>query len=781
MENGHTDEHDRQGELLNRAIQMSDEQDNQQGGENIALQPTMDHTPSVGTGDAKVSMNGQIDLSGQTLMDRYVIEGLLGEGGFASVYKARDNNLSRDVAIKIIHVSLLANQQDAHSYRERFIREAEMIAGFAHPNIVPVYDVGQFAYGSEMRPYIVMKRLQGRDLGEILDADGALAPERAIELTKQALDGLASVHTKGVVHRDLKPSNLFVESTGSRRASEILYVMDFGIAHQEEVDSRHTAANAYLGTVNYLSPEYIQEKHVSPAMDVYQMGAILCELLTGRILMSGEQLPLLMKIGSGQIGFPEEYIGTAIEPILRKAMHVDHKQRYRDAGEFLDALEQLDASTLPDLSSNGSRSHQPTLSNTVIPTAPETNEQITPAPIPVPKLDPDPTVLIEEEKTNNNLVFALIGLVVLIGGAAIGVAVLLSEPKDPDVADPPPITTDTTQDTQDTKDKDPETPTPEKVALAVASDPAGAQIFADGVLLGVAPLNYERELDGSSFTLEAKLDGYETASLTLDANKGATIPAFALEKLEVKPPPKDPPKGDTVTWSLTSTPSGATITIGKEVVGTTPLEHVVAIDGKRKEITFSMDGYKSETARLKAAKKRKKSAHVDLEKLKVAPPEDPSPPELPQTIPWAIKSTPSGATVKINGKRVGTTPLSTPISLDGKSLAVEVSKEGFETVNKSVTAKENITALIVELDATGPATKSWTITSDPPGAKIVLNGKNLGSAPVTVEVPLDGKTLSISATANGYKPYKHKAKANESLDSKTTLVLEKKPSMGVMH
>jgi serine/threonine protein kinase len=204
--------------------------------------------------------------AGDLVGGRYRIERRLGGGGMALVYAARDEDLDRPVALKVLADNLAA-QDDI---RERFVREASIAASLSHPNIVEVYDSGE-----DGRPYIVMEQVDGPTLAQELEAGGRMAPSRAAALAAQAADGLAHAHAAGVVHRDVKPGNLLLAG------GTTLKIADFGIAYAVE-STRLTQTGTVLGTASYLAPEQARGEPATPAADVYALGAVLYELLTGR-------------------------------------------------------------------------------------------------------------------------------------------------------------------------------------------------------------------------------------------------------------------------------------------------------------------------------------------------------------------------------------------------------------------------------------------------------------------------------------------------------------------
>ena len=208
-----------------------------------------------------------------TLFDgRYRILRRLGSGGMANVYLAEDEELGRRVAIKILNDRHASDD----SFVERFRREAKNAAGLSHPNIVSIYDRGE----AEGTYYIAMEYLEGRSLKDRIVAEGPLPITAAIEAVRQILRALGFAHRAGIVHRDIKPHNVMVDGDGR------LKVTDFGIARAGA--SQMTEAGAIVGTAQYLSPEQAKGAPVDQTSDLYSVGIVLYELLTGKVPFTGD-------------------------------------------------------------------------------------------------------------------------------------------------------------------------------------------------------------------------------------------------------------------------------------------------------------------------------------------------------------------------------------------------------------------------------------------------------------------------------------------------------------
>jgi len=213
-------------------------------------------------------------MVGDVLSERYELEELVGSGGMSSVYRAHDRVLDRKVALKVLHQRLIEEEE----YVERFRREARMVAGLLHQNIVTVIDRGD----DGGNPFIVFEFVDGENLKQLVDREGPLPVEQAVELAMQVARGLAFAHANGYVHRDVKPQNVLLNGDGEAK------VTDFGIARSLDVKHGVTQTGTVLGTSDYIAPEQAQGQRVDEHTDVYSLGIVLYELLTGELPFSGD-------------------------------------------------------------------------------------------------------------------------------------------------------------------------------------------------------------------------------------------------------------------------------------------------------------------------------------------------------------------------------------------------------------------------------------------------------------------------------------------------------------
>jgi eukaryotic-like serine/threonine-protein kinase len=214
-----------------------------------------------------------LTVVGEVVADRYELEELVGTGGMSSVFKARDRLLERDVALKILHEHYVTDAD----YVERFRREARAVAQLAHPNIVTVIDRGE----QGGRQFIVFEYIDGENLKQVVNRQGALPVREAVDLALQVARALGYAHDRGIVHRDVKPQNVILNEDGRAK------VTDFGIARSLDVDGV-TQTGTVLGTSDYIAPEQAQGQPVDEKTDVYSLGVVLYELLTGELPFRGE-------------------------------------------------------------------------------------------------------------------------------------------------------------------------------------------------------------------------------------------------------------------------------------------------------------------------------------------------------------------------------------------------------------------------------------------------------------------------------------------------------------
>jgi YVTN family beta-propeller protein len=257
----------------------------------------------------------------------YRIEAQIGRGGMSVVYRAHHETLDRKVALKVLAPELREDER----FRERFLRESKLAASIEHPNIVPIYDAGEV----DGRLYIAMRHVEGSDLKTLLRREGALEPRRALVLVAQLADALDAAHARGLVHRDVKPSNVLVDGAGRP------YLSDFGLTKSVSDRSALTATGQIVGTVDYVAPELIEGKAVDGRADVYSLGCVLYECLTGEVPFPRDsELAVLFAHVQEPPPRPSDRrpeLGRELDGVIAKALAKAPEQRYATDAELVEA------------------------------------------------------------------------------------------------------------------------------------------------------------------------------------------------------------------------------------------------------------------------------------------------------------------------------------------------------------------------------------------------------------------------------------------------------------
>jgi serine/threonine protein kinase len=337
-------------------------------------------------------------LEGTALGGRYQLEGLLGQGGMAQVYRGTDTVLGRTVAIKVLGPQYTRDE----AFVTRFRREAQAAARLNHPGVVSVYDTGS----DQGVHYIVMEYVAGRTLAEILHQEGRLLPERAAEVAAQVAGALSFAHAAHLVHRDVKPANIMLTPGGEVK------VMDFGIARALSTDSLTQTATV-LGTASYLSPEQAQGAAVDPRSDVYSLGVVLYEMLTGQAPFAGDSpVAVAYKHVREDPVLPTALVpevGGDLEAVVMKAMAKNPANRYASAEEMKEDLERV-------------LHGEPVAATPVL--APEQSTQVLTRPVRDTAVLPVPAVDDERRRRRRIAAGILIGILVL--GALVAGLILLA-------------------------------------------------------------------------------------------------------------------------------------------------------------------------------------------------------------------------------------------------------------------------------------------------------------------------------------------------------------------
>jgi serine/threonine-protein kinase len=269
--------------------------------------------------------------------DRYRLIKQIGSGGMAEVYLAYDETLEREVAFKVLNQKYAENKEAI----ERFRREARNAASLSHPNIVAIHDRGETEDGTY---YIVMEYMEGGTLEDLIQQDGPLPPQRATEITLQVAHALQVAHEKGVIHRDIKPQNILLSKSGEAK------VADYGIARAATATTM-TQAGSVMGTVHYISPEQALGESATPRSDLYSLGVVLYEMLTGELPYDAETpAGIVMKHVGGLSRSPKEAnpeVPEELDGVSARLLARDPEDRYPDAAALVEDLERVKEGLAP--------------------------------------------------------------------------------------------------------------------------------------------------------------------------------------------------------------------------------------------------------------------------------------------------------------------------------------------------------------------------------------------------------------------------------------------------
>jgi serine/threonine protein kinase len=435
---------------------------------------------------------------------KYRIEERIGQGGMGTVYRAVQSGLNRDVAVKILKRELNVDRDTV----ARFHREANAMSLLNHPNTVRVYDFGQTDDGLL---YLVMELLRGELITQRLTREGALDVLEALRFTQQILRSLSEAHTKSLVHRDLKPDNIFVANAEGHQTT-VIKVLDFGIAKvvapDKRVDQFETQAGTVFGTPRYMSPEQAQGGQLDGRSDLYSVGTLLYQMLTGRAPFVDDDAVVVMAKHIREMpdaprkAAPDRPIPASLEAVVMRALAKEPAARFQEATEFEAALD----ACVPDVLAA--------------------------------QANPRDTLITLRPERPRPLVWALLAVSVMgfsyfayrsflpTSGSARAIAsqpldVATHEPEPAPVVTPKPIITPTPFVEQQVPVPAAEPAPPAHVTLR--SKPRGAKVFRDGKKLGVTPLEMLVGPDEEFVRVELRLDGYQPLAAELTAKEGERL------------------------------------------------------------------------------------------------------------------------------------------------------------------------------------------------------------------------------------------------------------------
>ncbi len=534
-----------------------------------------------------------LQLLGQVLDGRYKIESVLGQGGMGMVFRATQTSVQRPVAVKTLNPSLAAAPQ----FFERFRREAELASRLRHPNVITIFDFGRSPDGT---CYYVMELLEGESLKETVKRQGPMSLRRALSLVEQACQGLAHAHAEGCVHRDLKPHNIMVQQLSGQ---DFVKVLDFGLvkAMESEEEEQLTSTGQVLGTPQYMPPEQAGGESVDQRSDLYSMAGVLYFCLTGsspfgantvRKALTASLTQAVPSVNTKRQGAP---VPATLDAFFKKALAPEKEDRYQNAQEFIDAMldtvadlsnDELDAMPSGGVSGGSERG-----SNSRSRPGSRANRQGSQSGIRSSRVGGSPTL--GRGSTPSNVVVAR----TQAGGGTGASSVSRARPAAPRGATPPP-----------------HAPPPEPEGMSTGKKAAlvAVPLLLLGIGAAVVMSNQGGAPPATPVTVNVPRDTPQPTTQVVAGNTGTGAGST---------------EAAVITVSLDSTPSGASIYEGEEMVGTTPTKLQLRRD-KVHTFTFRSAGHQDKdlTLNLRRIAGDTQSANVTLEPARAAAPSRPSRP-----------------------------------------------------------------------------------------------------------------------------------------------------------
>jgi len=271
-----------------------------------------------------------------TTVGGYRIDSMIGRGGMSVVYLAEDAHLGRKVAVKFLAPDLVQDSK----FRERFVRESRLAASLEHPNIVTIYEARE----ADGQLYLAMRYVAGTDLKRLIGHEGALDPQRAVSIVSQAASALDAAHAEGLIHRDVKPGNILITPRTDPTGRDRVYLSDFGLTKRATSDSGITATGQFVGTLDYAAPEQFEARPQDARADVYSLGCVLYECLTGEVPFPRENQAALvyahLHAPPPKVTDRRPELPGAIDQVVATAMAKAAGDRYQSAGELAEAAAQ---------------------------------------------------------------------------------------------------------------------------------------------------------------------------------------------------------------------------------------------------------------------------------------------------------------------------------------------------------------------------------------------------------------------------------------------------------
>ncbi len=521
--------------------------------------------------------------SGDIISGRYELLDKLGAGAFGAVYRARQLGIDRLVAIKLLMPE--ADSADSTAIA-RFEREAKLSSSLEHPNTITIHDYGEW----QGALYLVMEYVRGQSLRKVIRREGRMDPKRAVKIVRQILSSLHEAHARGIIHRDMKPANIMLFNRVGEE--DVVKVLDFGIAkfvsNDDEGDANSNAAKEDLtvagrivGTPRYMSPEQVRGSGISAQSDLYSLGLIFFELMTGRQAVMGDStITLIAKQLSPEAAFDinDPNIPAALRPIVENATAKEFADRYQSSHEFLEALDAVPPSQLV-FSAEGD--------DIPIETGPVDDSGSLSLDYPMPG---------QGNGRRNVMIGVAVLVLLLLAGGGIGAFAMMDNSTTPNSANAH-IGTDNAANSNGAVDKtneptvvvaEPEaklnvekTPPPQPAAAPpevkeelltfnIKSTPKGANVKDGESLLGQTPLSVQVDPKELS-SLKVQLKGYESQDLAVTSDTPAEVEVVLKKSKKIKKPPRNPQNSRTKPGKNSQTGnSNATKPVGTKPNGGKP-------------------------------------------------------------------------------------------------------------------------------------------------------------------------------------------------------------------
>ncbi len=530
----------------------------------------MDDTRGAPLPIPRVAPQGTDPLVGRVINDRYRIVGIIARGGMGKVYRAEQQPLGRLVALKVLDPSRVGDSDP--EFHRRFFLEASIASKLSHPNTVTIFDYGKT---DDDIYYIAMELLEGRTLHRALRDEGPFAPERVVQVARQICRSLREAHGLGVIHRDLKPANVYLVQHGDE--NELVKVLDFGLVKHvnNEGDEELTQAGLFIGSPKYMSPEQIRGEQVDARVDVYALGVMMYEMLTGKVPFSSpNSVDILMAHIQEQVPAMSEHnanvrIPPALEQVVLKCMAKSRDQRFASMDAVLVGLKECGVGAGPLLSS----SSEVSMPFEVLPGPVSSSVRVENDTSPAPELpasgasSPHATPQMPKAKAKWPVALGALAL------AAAAVGLLSSRASEPvattaaefapAVAEAPPAAPEREVSPTPAKDEtaapgqDVPAATSATVLVSLRTTPPGAMVVVGGKEFGPTPVQFEWSgadaVIGREVTFRFQRKGYRDLTVTRQIRG---------DRLEVEAPPMDPipvrrPSRDERPFIGTTAPSGA--------------------------------------------------------------------------------------------------------------------------------------------------------------------------------------------------------------------------------